>query len=227
MSLSQAIAAAVAQAKSALANISTAADFPAMLIEHSLDRLKHSSHILGLRDVPDDVLPTTEIPVEDLLNEMAQLIRERKGFTLAPVPDASDSLIQPSSGHCVALPGTDYTISQAFQPVGSSNQLEPTPMGVRAFSRWIDFMEPVLTTGTVWLGGYGSGGRTFDTEVTIVFRADQEPLARDAATQWEQRSYWTIDLDHPNGGDETPMGGTPCASVFDALERHRNQQTNR
>ena len=219
----QAITAAVRQAKRALADISlgdntTAEYFPATLVDSTLAQLERSGYFVRPR-----VDENKEIPVADFLNEMAQLLHATGGFTLAPLPDASGNLLQPSDGHCVALPGTDYTIKRAFRRIGTSARVEPTNQGVYRLSRWVDFMEPVLRAGMVWIGGFSTNGTTFVTEDTLVFKATHNNVAQDVALKWEQHSYWTIDPVHPSGkgGYSTPVGGTPCDSVFDALETHR------
>ena len=212
----RAITAADQQAKEALkalddGNDDAAVFFPAMLVDGVLASLKCSGHF---------VLPHSnenqEIPVADLLHEMAQLIYEVDGFSLAPLPDASGKLLQPSEGHCVALPGTDYKIKRAFHGPGTSLFSHPTDRAVDAFQRWVEFMEPVLMAGMAWFGGFRLDDTSFVTEATLVFKAAQEDLARCAAIKWEQVSYWTIDSSHPSGGYETSVGGTPCRSRSDA-----------
>ena len=77
---------------------------------------------------------------------------------------------------------------------------------------WVDHLEPLLETGNVWLGGWTwpSGEHKGKTEinVTVVFPADQTATAVEAATAWNQHSYWTSDPNHPDGGSETETGGS-------------------
>ena len=185
-------------------------EYPPSVVEKVVKPLSANNSL-----VPPPLTGEPLVAAQQLLETMS-LPANRHGFTLSTFPDSAGRLASPSVGHCVALPGSQYLLPA--NPVFDPDTGEPTPEAVTQVKMWVDHLEPLLENGNVWLGGWvwPSGEHKGKTEinVTVVFPADQTATANEAATAWNQHSYWTSDPDHPDGGTETETGGSGGKSIF-------------
>lgn len=139
------------------------------------------------------------------------------GFTISPhgVTDGSP----PDGAHAVTIQGTDLPLPHDAQLLKGGT---PSPATLSIIARWLGHMAPALESGHAWVGGFlhpaddeDERAGQFEINVTILFKPEHRDEAFSCSTYWDQKSMWTFDKNHDDGGGyTTDTGGKGSGSVF-------------